>query len=150
MFIGVLSACMSVWGYQKPWNYSYRQMRDAMWVVGLEPRVSRRATTKPSLQPSQWFFFKSNLKNLTQDHEESHLCFLLRVLSLELVNLGLCTELIFVLWLCSSLISFFYMWIRGCPNTVWSSTIVLESLCELATLKGFTFVISILLPWSTC
>lgn len=97
----------------------------------------------------QWFL-KSNLKNLTQDHEESHLCFLLRVLSLELVNLGLCTELSFVLWLCSSLISFFYMWIRGCPNTVWSSTIVLESLCELATLKGFTFVISILLPWSTC
>ena len=31
-------------GHQVPWNWSYRQLWAAMWVLGIEPRPFRRAT----------------------------------------------------------------------------------------------------------
>ena len=42
MHIGGLTECMSVWG-QIPWNWSYRQLWVAMWMLGIESRFSGRA-----------------------------------------------------------------------------------------------------------
>ena len=40
MSICVLPACMSAWGCQIPWNWSYRQVWTATWVLGIEPGSS--------------------------------------------------------------------------------------------------------------
>lgn len=54
VFLFMFITCM--WGYQKPWNWSYRQVWASIWVQGTEPRSLRRAvsfltTAEPSLQP---------------------------------------------------------------------------------------------------
>ena len=36
---------MSVWGCQIPWNWNYRQLWAATWVLGIEPRSFGRAAT---------------------------------------------------------------------------------------------------------
>jgi hypothetical protein len=55
MYIGVLPACLSVWGHQILWNWSYRQVWAAMWVLELNPGPLEEKvvllTTEPSLQP---------------------------------------------------------------------------------------------------
>ena len=43
--IGVLPACMSVWGYQIPWNRRYRQLWAASWLLGIKPWSSERAAS---------------------------------------------------------------------------------------------------------
>jgi hypothetical protein len=45
MCIGVLPACMLVGGCQIPRNWSYRQLQAAMWVLGIELRISGRAVS---------------------------------------------------------------------------------------------------------
>lgn len=52
--MGVLFACVSMYhvhtvpmearGYQILWNMSYRLLRSAVWVQGIEPQSSARAT----------------------------------------------------------------------------------------------------------
>lgn len=37
MCISILPACMSVWEYQISWRRIYRQLWNAMWVLGIEP-----------------------------------------------------------------------------------------------------------------
>ena len=41
----VLPTCMSVWGHQIPWNWSYRRLWAAMKVLGIEPRFSGRVAS---------------------------------------------------------------------------------------------------------
>ena len=40
-----LTACISVKGYRIPWNWSYRQLWAAMWMLGIEPWSSGRAAS---------------------------------------------------------------------------------------------------------
>ena len=47
MFIGVLLACL--WGYQKPWNWSYTQLWAVVWVLGIEPGSSGRTASALNL-----------------------------------------------------------------------------------------------------
>ena len=51
VFIFILCAlmCMSVWGCWVPWNWSYRQLWAAMWMLGIELRSSGRAVNECSL-----------------------------------------------------------------------------------------------------
>lgn len=56
MSIGVLPACLSVWGCLISRNYSPRQLWAATWVLGLEPRFEcleqpALSTTESSLPP---------------------------------------------------------------------------------------------------
>lgn len=39
----VLTACMSMWRYQIPWKWRYRQLWTTMWVLRIEPSSSGRA-----------------------------------------------------------------------------------------------------------
>lgn len=45
MCIDVLPTCMSAWGSRIPWSWRHRQPRAGMWLLGTEPRVSRRKTS---------------------------------------------------------------------------------------------------------
>lgn len=53
--IGILPIFMCLWGCQKPWSQSYRQVPAAMWVVGIELRpsgtIASTLNAQPSLQP---------------------------------------------------------------------------------------------------
>jgi len=40
MYTGVWLACISVWRCQIPWDWSYRQLWAAMWLLGIEPGSS--------------------------------------------------------------------------------------------------------------
>lgn len=54
MCIGILSACLSVCGYQIAWNggvgkggenaWSYRQWWAATWLLGIEPQSSGKSS----------------------------------------------------------------------------------------------------------
>jgi hypothetical protein len=48
MCFGVLASCMSVWGCWIPKHWSYRQLWDAMWMLGTEPGPSGRTTNAPN------------------------------------------------------------------------------------------------------
>ena len=39
-------------GCQILWSWSYRSLWAAMWVLGIQPRLSPRATLRPSVSPS--------------------------------------------------------------------------------------------------
>jgi hypothetical protein len=43
--------CASVWGYQIPWNWSYRQVWGATWLLWMKPRSSGRAASALNLSP---------------------------------------------------------------------------------------------------
>jgi hypothetical protein len=45
MYIGDVTACLSVWGCQIPWSRSSRQLLAAMWVVEIEPRSSENVAS---------------------------------------------------------------------------------------------------------
>jgi len=50
MCIDVLPACISAGGCQNPWDWSYRQLGAALWVLGIEPWSSGRTTSAPNHQ----------------------------------------------------------------------------------------------------
>jgi len=55
MRIGVLPACISVWECWLPW--SYKQLRGAMWVLGIEPRSSGNSVSAFdhwAISPAPW------------------------------------------------------------------------------------------------
>ena len=66
MCISVLPSCVSVWGCQIPWNWSYRQLWAAMWMLGIEPGSSDRAVfalnREPSLHSAPQTIFKMIFK----------------------------------------------------------------------------------------
>lgn len=45
MFIGVLPACISMWGCHKPWSWSYTQVWADMWVLGIKLEASERVAS---------------------------------------------------------------------------------------------------------
>lgn len=51
-------ACVSVWGCVIPWNWSYKRVWAALWLLGIEPGPSRRAAcalnSRPSMPPAPW------------------------------------------------------------------------------------------------
>ena len=63
--IGVLPACMSVWGCQVLWNRSYGCLWAAMWMLGIEPWTSGEATSVLNCwatSPAPWIVFFSIVK----------------------------------------------------------------------------------------
>ena len=64
LFLYALLFCLHerLWGCHIPWNWSYRKLWAAIWVLGVEPRSSGRVrSVEPPFQPQKPMAFKGRV-----------------------------------------------------------------------------------------